>query len=112
MAVVYITRTLKREIEKRFKKEAVTIFGLFGTLRTNPKKGKLLSQVDRVAIKELKYKKFRFYFVVDAFAIKFLRMEELKEIIIKFVRMGDKKDQQAVIDDIKRILKRFGEEGF
>ncbi|MBR9692658.1 hypothetical protein GOV07_01870 [Candidatus Woesearchaeota archaeon] len=112
MAIVLVTRSLKREINKRFKKEAVIIFELFRSLKTNPKKGKLLSQVNKVAVKELKYKKFRFFFLVDAFAIKFLSMEDLEDIVIKFVRMGDKKNQQDVIDEIKRILRKMGEEGF
>lgn len=82
------------------------------SLQQQPKKGKLLSQVGKVAVKELKYKKFRFFFLVDAYAIKFLTLEDLEDIIIKFVRMGDKKDQQEIIDDIKRILRKIGEEEF
>jgi hypothetical protein len=112
MAIVVVTRDLKREINKRFKKEAIIVFQLFKTLKTNPKKGKLLSQLNNVAVKELKYKKFRFFFLVDAYAIKFLSREDLENILIKFVRMSEKKDQQQVINDIKRILRTFGEEGF
>jgi len=105
-----LTSAFERAVNKRCKHEAVKVFELL--LRDHPKKGKLLSQVAGVAIKELKYKKFRFYFVVDAHAVKFLRAEELQDLIIKFVRMSDKKEQQRVIDEIKRVLRQLGEEGF
>ena len=38
--------------------------------------------------------------------------EELIDLLIRFVRMSDKKSQQKVIDEIKIFLKKFGEEGF
>ena len=41
-----------------------------------------------------------------------LQIEELKDLMIKFVRMSDKKTQQKVIDEIKEILRKFGEQGF
>ncbi len=107
-----LTRAFERAVNKRCKHEAVKVFEHLLTLRDHPKKGKLLAQVAGVAIKELKYKKFRFYFVVDAHAVKFLRAEELQDLIIKFVRMSDKKEQQRVIDEIKRVLRLLGEEGF
>jgi hypothetical protein len=63
-------------------------------------------------IKELRHESCRFYFITDGFKIKMLQDEELKDLLIKFVRMSDKKTQQKTIDEIKTILRAFGEEGF
>ena len=41
-----------------------------------------------------------------------LRKEDLEGLLIKFVRMSDKKSQQKVIDEIKIILRNLGDVGF
>jgi hypothetical protein len=41
-----------------------------------------------------------------------LKKEELTDLIIRFVRMSDKKSQNKVIDEIIIILRKFGETGF
>ena len=82
------------------------------SLKENPKKGKFIGQVGRIAIKELRYKSYRFYFITDGFKLKLLSNAELENLLIKFVRMSDKKDQQKVINEIKDILRCFGGEGF
>jgi len=110
MAKVIITKDLEKEINRFFKGEAVEIFELMNSLENSPKKGKELAKVGNILIKELRYKSFRFYFIADAFKLKFLEINELKDLLIKFVRMSDKKSQQKVIDEIKNILRKFGEE--
>lgn len=113
MAKVFITEDLLKEIKKRFnKQEANEIIDLLETLEDNPKKGKELGSVGGIVIKELRYKKFRFYFITDGYKIKFLKIEELKDLIIKFIRISEKKDQQKVIGSIKNVLRTIGEEGF
>jgi len=112
VAKVIITNELEKRINKIFKKESIEIFSLLMTLEENPKKGKEVGFVGKIAVKELKYKKFRFYFITDMFKVKFLSLEELKNLLIKFVRMSGKKDQQKTINEIKHILKTAGEEGF
>ena len=113
MVKVFISPTLFAEIEKRFNKyEANEIINLLETLEENPKKGKEVGVVNRIVIKELKYNGFRFYFITDGFKIKFLKAEELKNLMVKFVAMSDKKDQQETIEKIKHILRTLGEEGF
>lgn len=112
MAVIFIIPSLEQEVEKKFKKESIGIFSLMLSLENNPKKGKEIGHIGKVIIKEIKYKKFRFYFVTDNFKIKFLSTKELKNLIIKFVRMSEKKNQQKVIDEIKYVLRNLGEEGF
>ena len=112
MAKVTITKRLEEEINKLFKGESVNIFELLYTLEENPYKGKPVGQVSGMVIKEIKYKSYRFYFITDGFKIKMLQKEELNDLLIKFVRMSNKKDQQRVIDEIKIILRSLGEESF
>lgn len=112
MAIVIVTKELEKDINKKFKKESIKIFELMYSLKDNPKKGKPITQIGGVLIKELKYKSFRFYFITDGLKIKLLGIKELNDLLIKFVRMSDKKNQQKAIDEIKYILRRFGEGGF
>ncbi len=112
MAKVVITRNLEEEINKRFKKDSVKVFELLHTLVDNPKKGKELGHVGAILIKELRYGAYRFYFITDGYKMKFLGSEELSDLLIKFVRMSGKDDQQKVISDIKKVLVSFGGGGF
>ena len=112
MAKVEIAENLFKEIEKKFKQEANRIIDLMQTLEENPQKGKLLGSVGGIVIKELKYKNFRFYFISDGFKLKCVSQEELMDLLIRFVRMSDKKHQQETIDEIKQILKTIGPKGF
>jgi len=112
MAKVVIVNSLFNEIQKKFKGEAHKIIDLMETLEKNPKKGKPVGQVGEILIKELKYKSFRFYFITDGFKLKILNLEELSNLLIKFVRMSDKKDQQKVISEIKNVLRKVGEKAF
>ena len=111
MAQVIITETLKEEILKKFKGESKIIFEQMLTLEENPNKGKLLSQVGGIVIKELKYKNFRFYFITDGYKLKIIDKSQLIDLLIKFVRMSDKKNQQETINEIRKILLKFGPEG-
>ncbi|MBU1975075.1 MAG: hypothetical protein KKG59_01585 [Nanoarchaeota archaeon] len=113
MAKIEIVRSLVIEIRKKFDKaEANRIIDLIETLKDNPKKGKPLGTIGGIVIKELKYKQFRFYFVVEGYKLKLFNYEELKNLLIRFVRMSDKKNQQKVIEEIKKILKTIGPAGF
>jgi hypothetical protein len=112
MAKVKIVPSLLNEIEKRFKGEAHQIIDLMESLEKNPKKGKPLGNVGDVVIKELRYKSFRFYFITDGYKLRLMNESELVDLLIRFVRMSDKKSQQKTIDEIKSILKNLGEIGF
>jgi hypothetical protein len=112
MAKVIILPQLEDKINKKFKKESVDVFELLYSLEKNPNKGKPLGNISGVVIKELKYKNFRFYFVTNGYILRVLDEDELRSVIIKFVRMSTKKDQQEVIDEIKSVLRKLGEEGF
>ena len=113
MAKIEILKSLVLEIKKKFSKtEANKILDLIHSLENNPKKGKLLGNVGGLVIKELKYKNFRFYFITDGFKLKYFDEENLVDLLLRFVRMSDKKHQQETIDKIKHILKTIGSEGF
>jgi len=112
MAKVIITKELEEAINKKFKKESIEIFELMNSLKENPKKGKALGNIGAIVIKELRYKSFRFYFITDGFKLKMLSSNMLTDLLIKFIRMSDKKDQQKTIDEIKKVLRNLGEEGF
>ena len=104
MARVEITERLEEEIKKKFKKDSKKIFKLMCSLEDNPKKGKLLGVIGGIALKEIKYKSFRFYFVADKQEILFLEENQLNNLLIKFVRMSHKKQQQETINEIRKIL--------
>lgn len=112
MAKVKIVNSLFNEIQKKFKGEAHKIIDLLETLEDNPRKGKIIGSVAGIVIKELKYKKFRFYFIVEGHKLKVLSEEELTDLLLRFVRMSDKKSQQKTINEIRKILIKIGAGGF
>lgn len=112
MAQIIIAERLKDEIIKKFKEESKIIFKLMYSLGENLYKGKELGNVGGIVIKELKYKKYRFYFITDGFKLKIMDGTHLGILLIKFVRMSDKKYQQETINEIKKILINLGNKGF
>jgi sporulation protein YlmC with PRC-barrel domain len=65
MARVIIGKALQEEVEKKFRAESKKIFSAMKSLEQIPHKGKALGHVQDIVIKELKYGKFRFYFITD-----------------------------------------------
>lgn len=112
MAKVIITERLEKEINKTFRRESIKIFELMFSLEENPSKGKEIGHIGSISIKEIKYENYRFYFITDGYKLKLIEKGELQDLLIRFVRMSDKKDQQKVIDEIKDVLRNIGEEGF
>lgn len=112
MAKVMILPELVRQIQKIFKKKADKIYDLIKELELFPRKGKELGHIGNIVIKEIRYEGFRFYFITEGHKLKCLTDEELRDLLIKFVRMSDKDTQQKVINDIKIILKNVGFEDF
>lgn len=108
MAQVIISPSLELEINKKFKRESVEILQLMKSLETYPHKGKTVGNIAEFVVKEIKYKNFRFYFITDGHILKFGTEDEISRLIIKFVRMSDKKEQQKIINEIKNILKSMG----
>lgn len=103
---------LVRQIQKIFKGKADKIFDLIEELEIFPRKGKELGHIGNIVIKEIKYGSFRFYFITEGHKLKCVTDEELRNLLIKFVRMSDKDTQQKTINEIKIILKQIGFEEF
>jgi hypothetical protein len=112
MVRVIIADRLAKEIQRKFKGETHNIVKLLRTLEENPNKGKIVGNVAGILIKELKYKGFRFYFIVEGNKLKVFSKEELEDLLIKFVRMSDKKSQKKVINEIREFLRRIEGEEF
>lgn len=112
MAKVEIVDSLAKEIKKKFKGESHKVVKILRSLEKNPNKGKIVGRVDEILIKELKYNGFRFYFLVDGNILRVYSREELVNLLIKVVRMSDKKTQKKIISEIETILKKIGEEEF
>ncbi|HIH23567.1 TPA: hypothetical protein HA251_00890 [Candidatus Woesearchaeota archaeon] len=113
MANVEIAESLLVAIQKKFdKRQANEIIDLMQTLEEHPAKGKLLGNVGGIVIKELRYGSFRFYFLTDGFTLRCMDEERLKDLLLRFVRMSDKKHQQETIEEIRRILMAVGMSGF
>lgn len=112
MVKVEITESLFLEINKTFKHESIKILKHLKSLESSPHKGKELGTVGSMVIKELKYEGFRFYFITDGFKLKCLDQEALVDLLLRFVRMSDKKYQQETINEIKHVLRTMGPEGF
>ncbi|MFC1775188.1 hypothetical protein ACFLZN_02640 [Nanoarchaeota archaeon] len=112
MAKVEITKSLFTQIDKKFKKKSVKVLNHLKSLESSPRKGKLLGTVGGIVIKELKYEGFRFYFITDGFKLKYAGKEELIDLLLRFVRMSDKKHQQQTINEIKHVLITIGADAF
>ena len=112
MAKIEIVVSLFEDIKKKFKGESHDVLDLINSLSVNPTKGKLLGSVGGIVIKDIRYKSFRFYFITDGHKLKLFDFQSLTDLLIRFVRMSDKKDQQKIIDEIKEVLLRIGFDGF
>jgi hypothetical protein len=106
MIEVIISTNLAKEIKKIFgKTKSLEIADLFDTLKKNPHKGKLLICIGPFVLEELKYEQYRFYFVMEGHKLRLYTQGELKDLLIKFVRMSNKDTQQNTINEIKKALK-------
>jgi hypothetical protein len=113
MVRILVTQELTKDLIRYFgKAKALEIIDSFESLNENPHKGKELGHVGKIVIKELKLESFRFYFIADGFKLKFLKPEEIKDLLIKFIKMSKKNDQKDVIAEIKTALKKLGFEAF
>ncbi|MFC1722885.1 hypothetical protein ACFL0V_01995 [Nanoarchaeota archaeon] len=108
MIKIIIVRSLRNELLKKLKKDSLKVYKLIGELKSNPNKGKSLGHVGHISIRELKYKTFRFYYILDGHKLNLFNRDQLKELLIKFIAMSKKNNQQETIDEIKAILKTIG----
>ena len=112
MIKIKILKSLRDEIHKKLKKESLKIYHLIKSLETNPHKGDNLGNVGNIHIRELKYGTFRFYFIVNGNEIQLFDQKKIVDLLIIFVDMSKKNNQQKTIDQIKGVLKKIGFKGF
>ena len=106
MIHIKILKNLRDEIYKTFKGDSIKVYTLIKSLEKNPNKGDILGHVGIMSIRELKYDTFRFYFIVNGHELYLFNHAKLEELLITFVRMSKKKNQQRTINEITRILKK------
>ncbi len=102
---ILIIKELKEQIYRTFKKDAKKIYQLIRTLEENPNKGKILGSIAGISIRELKFKSFRTYFLLEKNQLYLFNKKEIEELLIKFIEMSKKNDQEKTIEQIKHILK-------
>jgi len=107
MIRIVITKELRNNIFKTFKQDSRNVYKLLLSLKKQPNKGKLISTIGTMLLKELKYRSFRFYFIIDGNSLYLFNAEKLEELLIQFMKMSKKNDQQKTIDKIKEILRRI-----
>lgn len=112
MIKIKVLNSLRDEIIKTFKKQSVEVFNFIGTLKENPNKGTILGHVGPISIRELRFDTYRFYFILNGHELSLFNSNKLQELLIRFVRLSKKNDQQKVINEIKTILKKIGVNNF
>lgn len=113
MIQVKLSPILIKKVRKTFKNKAKKIFHWMCQLKENPNRGKFVASIGFVELRELKYENsFRFYFFTNQKLVKVLEEDELQSMIIKFVEMSKKKEQQKIINKLKEDLKKYGFDWF
>ena len=107
MIRIVVLNSLRSEIDKLFKKESLKVVSLMESLKDNPNKGRVLGHAGSISIRELKYKSFRFYFILDGNKLILYNQEKISELLIEFIRMSKKNNQQKTIDEIKGVLEKI-----
>ena len=75
---------------------------------TSPSEGDFVAMISSIVIREKRLKSFRFYFIIKDTKKHIVTEEEIKNLIIKFVALSKKNNQQEVIDKLKEDLRKFG----
>jgi hypothetical protein len=83
---------------------------LLESLEISSNKGKLLGQIGAIQIKEVKYNSFRFYFILEGYLLRVLDDKGFLNLLIRFLYMSNKKNQQEKIEQIKDFLRKFGKD--
>lgn len=105
--VVEFSKQFIKELKKySSKKEAKVLVEKLAL--TSPSDGDFVALIANIVIREKKLKSFRFYFIVKDTKKHVITKEELKDLIIKFVALSKKNNQQHIIDKLREDLKKFG----
>ncbi len=103
---ITISKNLRNDIYKKFKKDSTKVYSLINSLKENIHKGEYLGRVSNIIIKELKYENYRIYFVIDEGKLMLFEKDELKDLLIRFLEISKKNEQQKTMNKIKSVLKK------
>ena len=106
MIQIVILNSLRNDIYKTFKKGALKIYALIEKLKVNPNQGKVLGHVGSMSIRELRYTSFRFYYILDGNKLRLFNQSKIRELLIQFIAMSKKNDQQKTIREIYELIER------
>ncbi len=111
MIEIRFTKKFLQELKQKFgKRKAIDYIEKFNIdLKKNPDNGKNIAHIGKILIKEIKINSFRFYFICEGFSLKLLLKGELIDLILIFVRLSKKNNQQKTIDEIKETLKKLSD---
>lgn len=112
MIRIIIVTSLRKAIWKTFKKDSLKVFNLIRELESNPNKGKRIGQVGIISIRELKFRSFRFYYILNSNTLSLFNKEKLSDLLIKFIAMSKKNGQQKTINKINSILEYLDSDEF
>ncbi len=112
MIKIVILNSLRDKIYKIFKQDSLKVYKKIKQLKTNPHKGKILTNVNDITLRELKYGSFKLYYIIDKNKLSLFNEEKLKELLIKFIAISKKNNQKRTINEIKNVLRNIGDEGF
>ena len=107
MIKIIIFNSLRDEIYNTFKKDSIKIYSLMENLKINPNKGKVIGHVGNISIREIKFKTYRFYFIIDGHKLFLFNKGKINELLIRFIKMSKKNNQDKVIQEIKSILEKI-----
>ena len=106
MVVEFSTQFLKELQKHKAIGEAKKL--LMQLAQTSPSDGDFIAIVANIVIREKKEKSFRYYFIVQDTKKHIVTKEELSELLIKFVSLSKKNNQQDVINKLKKQLLDYG----
>jgi len=109
MIKIVILNSLRDELFKAFKKYSLKVYSLIEELKESPNKGKVLGHIGNISIRELKYKHFRSYFILDGCKLNIFNRNKIEELLIKFIKMSKKHNQKKTIGEMRIILKNIDE---
>ncbi len=110
MIKINISPILVKKVKRIFKNKSKNIFQWMNQLKKKPHRGDYIAHFGGIELKELKYDNvFRFYFLTNEKIIKILDRDELELILIKIIAMSKKgKEQQKIINKLKKDLRKYG----
>ncbi|MFT4327017.1 MAG: hypothetical protein ACMXYK_05935 [Candidatus Woesearchaeota archaeon] len=76
--------------------------------KTSPSDGDFVALVGNIIIREKRRDSFRFYFIIEKTKKHVITKEELNDMLLLFIALSKKNNQQKVIDDLKKGLQKKG----